>query len=117
LPDGGTSMISAAWTDFGISLVPQAESKHRSRTLAAVTELIRARTVVDALLSRLDCEHPHPAAKEDPNAAGASTDAPEVMASPAGLAKPNRSAADRTHRDYRSADEENDPDGAEEESR
>lgn len=47
----------------------------------------------------------------------ASADAPEVMASPAGLAKTNRSAADRTHRDYRSDDEENDPDGAEEESR
>jgi hypothetical protein len=117
MPDSGTSMIPAAWTDFGISIAPQAESKHQCRTLASVTELIRTRTVVDALLSRLDSEHPHPATKEGPHAAGASADAPEVATSLEGLAKTKRSATDRTHRSHRSADEKNDPDGDEEKSR
>jgi hypothetical protein len=54
LPDGTRSLIPAAWTDLQVDKKP-AFPKKRPQTalLASYTQLLQARTVVDALLRRL----------------------------------------------------------------
>ena len=64
LPDAGSSLVPAAWTDFGVSLASKPGSRDSRRVLATIDELMRTRTVVDALLSRLDSKHSRPAAEE-----------------------------------------------------
>jgi hypothetical protein len=52
LPDGSKSLIPAAWTD----LEPRNEETERPEAIGSVRDLLRVRTVVDALLQRLDDE-------------------------------------------------------------
>jgi hypothetical protein len=57
LPDGTRSLIPAAWTDLDLdtannsSVIANASSSPR---LGSVSDLLRTRTIVDALLRRLD---------------------------------------------------------------
>lgn len=54
LPDGSKSMIPVEWTDFAIPAQPkQAPSAQTMPTLGSLADLLQARAVVDALLSRL----------------------------------------------------------------
>jgi len=54
LPDGSKSMIPVEWTDFAIPAQPkQAPSAHTTPTLGSLEDLLHARAIVDALLSRL----------------------------------------------------------------
>ncbi|MBN1857977.1 hypothetical protein JW848_02090 [Candidatus Bipolaricaulota bacterium] len=56
LPDGGTALIPAVWTDMAPQdATPQtAAPASRKVILASLSDLIQARRVIDALLSRLD---------------------------------------------------------------
>ncbi len=51
LPDGSKALLPASWTDLALEMVgvPEAEP---SGSLASVSELLRARAVIDALLAR-----------------------------------------------------------------
>jgi hypothetical protein len=51
LPDGSKSLIPAEWTD--LSPAPNLAVHNHSAMLASLDELLRMRTVVDALLRRL----------------------------------------------------------------
>lgn len=51
LPDGSKSLIPAEWTN--LSPAPNFAVHNHSATLASLDELLRMRTVVDALLRRL----------------------------------------------------------------
>ncbi len=52
LPDGSKSLIPAAWTD----LEPRNEESKQPEAIGSVRDLLQVRTVVDALLRRLDDE-------------------------------------------------------------
>jgi hypothetical protein len=52
LPDGSRTLVPASWTDFDREAPVQDDA--RLMTLARVTELLRARLVVDGLLRRMD---------------------------------------------------------------
>ena len=106
LPEGGTSLIPAAWTNMGISLAAGANEKLRSRTLGSATELIHARAVVDALLCRLDSAYTSPATEEGPNAAGAIAFNHPVSAATAGVGSSESGAAHEAHRGPRTTDQE-----------
>ena len=54
LPDGSKSLIPADWTDLSSAAQPQrALSEDAATTLGSLEDLLHARAVVDALLSRL----------------------------------------------------------------
>ena len=56
LPDGTRSLIPAAWTDLK---VPNESTKHaQPALLASCTQLLHARTIVDALRRRLAAADP-----------------------------------------------------------
>jgi len=71
LPDRSTSLIPAAWTDGGTLRAPVPGAKPTSLVFGFLADLMRARTVVDALLRRLDSLEPCPAGEESPHAAEA----------------------------------------------
>lgn len=50
LPDGSKSLIPAAWTD----LQPRDQERDEPEAIGSVRDLLRAQTIVDALLHRLD---------------------------------------------------------------
>jgi hypothetical protein len=55
LPDGTRSLIPAAWTDLQGDKKPVSPKKRpQTALLASCTQLLQARTVVDALLRRLN---------------------------------------------------------------
>ena len=54
LPDGSKSLIPADWTDLPSAAQPQkGSSAQTAATLGSLEDLLHARTVVDALLSRI----------------------------------------------------------------
>ena len=54
LPDGSKSMIPADWTDLGSAAQPpKSLSAQTAATLGSLKDLLHARAVVDALLSRI----------------------------------------------------------------
>ena len=54
LPDGSKSLIPAEWTDLASAVqLPRALRAHTATTLGSLEDLLHARAVVDALLSRL----------------------------------------------------------------
>jgi hypothetical protein len=54
LPDGSKSMVPAEWTDFALPKQPErAPSADTAPTFGSLEDLLHARAVVDALLSRL----------------------------------------------------------------
>ena len=66
LPDGGTSLIPAAWTDLnGI-----AARSRSARILGRVADLMHMRRVVDVLLRRQDMTGSGPAEPENSHATG-----------------------------------------------
>lgn len=72
LPDGSKSMIPAEWTDFASPAQPCSALSAPSNTakLASLEDLLHARALVDALLSRLAAFNSEngnsPASKERP---------------------------------------------------
>jgi len=67
LPDGTRSLIPAAWTNLKLTAADNSPSPS-SQSLApppigSVLDLLRARTIIDALIQRLDCIEP--AVEED----------------------------------------------------
>jgi len=66
LPDGSKSLIPAEWTDLASTPSQHALSTHTA-TLCSLEDLLHARAVVDALLSRLavpESENANSATKE-----------------------------------------------------
>ena len=114
LPEGGTSLIPAAWTDLGIPLGVVTSEKRTNPTLGSVAQLIHARGVVDALLRRLDSNRQSPAAEEASHATGASALNPAGAGETAGLGVSESRAASKAHCGPRTVDEEGCPSGAEE---
>jgi len=53
LPDGSRSLIPAAWTDWANHSAEALEEANGGDHLCAVSDLLKARAVVDALLGRL----------------------------------------------------------------
>jgi hypothetical protein len=53
LPDGSRSLIPAAWTDWQLKGTPPTGIDDLPHMLGAVTDLLQARTIIDALLDRL----------------------------------------------------------------
>ena len=71
LPDGSKSLIPVDWTDLASPAQPQrVRSAQTAATLGSVEDLLRARAVIDALLSRLAALQSEngkpPATKESP---------------------------------------------------
>ena len=71
LPDGSKSLIPVDWTDLAAPAQPQqVRSAQTAATLGSVEDLLHARAVVDALLSRLAARQSEngnsPATKESP---------------------------------------------------
>lgn len=64
LPDGTRSLIPAAWTDLKLTAADNSPAIHNSSSsslpppLASVLDLLRTRTIVDALIRRLDRTEP-----------------------------------------------------------
>jgi hypothetical protein len=54
-PDGSRRLVPIAWTD-ATSAGPNDHSSGTARRLAGITELLQARTIVDALLRRIETE-------------------------------------------------------------
>ncbi len=88
LPDGGTSMIPAVWTDVG-GFDPPAPS---ARVLGSIADLMHMRRVVDALLRRWDLAIKRPAEQEDPHATGTVSHTPTVGQA---ASRPGPSESDR----------------------
>ena len=70
LPDGGSSLIPAEWTDLNANSYSQSNFHCATHLLARLQDLMHTRKVVDALLQRLDTLHTCPAQQEDPHADG-----------------------------------------------
>jgi hypothetical protein len=67
LPDGSKSMIPGEWTDFALpTQLERAPVAHPVPTFGLLEDLLHARTVVDALLSRLAAVANEDATKESP---------------------------------------------------
>jgi hypothetical protein len=69
LPDGSKSMIPAEWTDFALPTQPERTSSAAptlAPTVGTIEDLLHARAVVDALLSRLAGVANEDASKESP---------------------------------------------------
>jgi len=67
LPDGSKSMIPAESTDFALPTQPERDpAAPRAQTLGSLEDLLHARAVVDALLSRLAAVANEDATKESP---------------------------------------------------
>jgi hypothetical protein len=64
LPDGGTLLVPAAWTDQAAASPVETKTTSIGRTLGSLLDLMRARTVVDALLNKLDSVAVCPAGEE-----------------------------------------------------
>jgi len=69
LPDGSKSMVPAEWTDFALPTQPEQASSAAptlATTVGTLEDLLHARAVVDALLSRLAAVANEDATKESP---------------------------------------------------
>src|SRR5258708_12954185 len=69
LPDGSRSLIPASWTNWEAAGVAHKLSasrcEQRAPCLASLADLLHARVIVDALLSRCLIPHREPAANEE----------------------------------------------------
>jgi len=67
LPDGSKSMIPAEWTDFALPTHPErTPAAPTAPTFGSLEDLLHARAVVDALLSRLAAVANEDGTKESP---------------------------------------------------
>jgi len=69
LPDGSRSLIPASWTDWKATGKHESLAQTRERCIATLADLLHARAIVDALLSR--CPIRQLAHEESRNAADA----------------------------------------------
>jgi hypothetical protein len=53
LPDGSRSLIPVAWTDYQLTGSPPTSVGDFPHMLGALTDLLKARTIIDALRNRL----------------------------------------------------------------
>jgi len=68
LPDGSRSLIPAGWTDLAAIRVAEptaAIENDRHHSLARLVDFLHARTILDALLSRVPSPRPNPATTEE----------------------------------------------------
>ena len=68
LPDGSRSLIPARWTDLAAMPVAEpaaATENGRPHSLARLVDFLHARTILDALLSRVASPRPNPATTEE----------------------------------------------------
>ena len=68
LPDGSRSLIPAGWTDLAAMPVAEpaaATENGRQHSLARLVDFLHARTILDALLSRVPSPRPNPATTEE----------------------------------------------------
>src|SRR5580700_10094877 len=68
LPDGSRSLIPARWTDLAAMPVAEpaaATENGRLHSLARLVDFLHARTILDALLSRVPSARPNPATTEE----------------------------------------------------
>src|SRR5271167_1913643 len=68
LPDGSRSLIPAGWTDLAAMPVAEpaaATEDGRPHSLARLVDFLHARTILDALLSRVPSPRPNPATTEE----------------------------------------------------
>ena len=68
-PDGNRRVVPVAWTD-GASDGANDRVAHAAHTLAGIADLLQTRTIVDALLRRLETEEEHatePRLSEEPD--------------------------------------------------
>src|SRR5580692_2229088 len=68
LPDGSRSLIPAGWTDLAAMPVAEpaaATENGRLHSLARLVDFLHARTILDALLSRVPSPRPNPATTEE----------------------------------------------------
>ena len=109
LPEGGTASVPATWTDLEGAAAEGLNKQPRRRGLGSVADLLRARTVVDALLRPLLSDDRCPGAKEASDATGASAPIPIAAreATPVGASESR--ASGEADRGARSSDEENSP--------
>ena len=99
LPDGGSSLIPVAWTDLSAAL-PFQKAERGTRVLGTVRHLIRTRSVVDALLQRVDASYACPPSEEDPHATRAISVVNRNTAEPTDLGLPQRRAANNNHNQF-----------------
>ena len=98
LPDGSKSMVPAEWTDFALPTQSERTSS-AAATIGSLEDLLHARAVVDALLSRLAVVANEDTATESPLARKKSE---PVRSSPRGnvsLGNSARRTQDRRDRD------------------
>src|SRR5215468_7283118 len=69
LPDGSRSLIPASWTDWKMTGKHKSLAQTHERCIATLADLLHARVIVDALLSR--CPIRQPTHEESRNAADA----------------------------------------------
>src|SRR5207248_9744565 len=68
LPDGSRSLIPAGWTDLAAMPIAKpavATENGRLHSLARLADFLHARTILDALLSRVPSPRPNPATTEE----------------------------------------------------
>src|ERR1700746_2831045 len=69
LPDGSRSLIPASWTNWeaaeAANVLSAPRCEQRAPCLASLADLLHARVIVDALLSRCLIPHREPAANEE----------------------------------------------------
>jgi hypothetical protein len=94
LPDGGTSMLPAVWTDLGGVKPPVT-----MRMLGTVADLMRARKVVDVLLRRQDGTGMSPAETEETHATRTVSHRPGVMQETLGLGATERGREGKVDQD------------------
>ena len=93
LPDGGSSLIPAVWTDFSGVSAKQSQNNPHTSHIACLGDLMHARTVVDALLGRMNSTtHTCPPTKEDSHATGAILHTPPRAHESTSMGKPDRGA-------------------------
>jgi len=101
LPDGSKSMVPAEWTDFALTTQPERTSStvpSVALTVGTLEDLLHARAVVDALLSRIAGVANQDPAQESPIARKQSE---PVRSSPRrnlSLGNVGRRTQDRRHR-------------------
>jgi hypothetical protein len=113
LPDGGTALIPAAWTDLS-GAVPLSRL---AGVLGRVADLIHTRRVVDVLLQRQGLAGSGPAEQEDAHATGTVSNRSTVTGAtaragapePGGTKGADQDAGTAAGQDHPSANERGDP--------